>query len=129
MVWIDLFYGLAFVGGTIALALGTYAAARVVAVPRMGEDTKDLAGSMVFRVGALHGLILALVFAQELLQYRTLRIDLAREASALTDIHYDLGRYGGAAAEARPLAQRYAELAIGPEWESLGRTDLLLEDG
>ncbi len=128
-VHIDIAYGAGFVLGTVALALATYAVARGLAAPRLTDDTKSLADSMVFRVGALHGLILALVFAQELFQYQSLRDGLTEEANALTDIYYDLARYGAPEADAaQPLVARYAELAKGPEWESLGRENRLLAE-
>jgi hypothetical protein len=39
---------------------------RAVAAQWVVDDTRELAGSVDLRVSALHGLILALVFAQEL---------------------------------------------------------------
>jgi hypothetical protein len=56
--------GLLIIGGTILISIATYAVARVLLISRSASETKDLAGSVIFRVSALHGLILALVFAQ-----------------------------------------------------------------
>ena len=51
-------------------------------------------------VAALHGLILALVFAQNLFSYQEIRTSLVREATAIADIFYDFGRYGADNADA-----------------------------
>ena len=57
------------------------------------EDSRELAGSVLFRVAALHGLVLALVFAQELISIRDVHVTSAHEAAMLADIYYDLERY------------------------------------
>ncbi len=127
---IDIAFGLGFVAGSVTLALAAYLMARAVAAPRMTEDTKALADSMVFRIGALHGLILALVFAQELLAYREIRLGLAIEATAVSDLYFDIARYAPApeiAAAVRAALEDYVRIAVGPEWESLAATDRLLQ--
>ena len=67
----------------VVLALAIYALAHATASRRIGEDTRELASSVVQRISALHGLILALVFAQELYQYQEVRTGLVREATAV----------------------------------------------
>ena len=65
------------VGGTVALAIGSYLLGRKLLLPLSGEETRDLAGSVIFRVSALHGLILALVFAGSVVGRRVLRFSCA----------------------------------------------------
>lgn len=127
--FVDLAYGAAFIAVSVVLALGTCLLARRVAAPRMGEDTVGLADSMVFRIGALHGLILALVFAQELLQYQRLSNTVTLEAAAVADAFYELDRYGTLEAPAlRDALRRYVALAAGAEWAALAERDTLLPE-
>lgn len=64
--------GVLFVAGTIILALAVDALMRWIVGDRYSSTTETLAGSVIFRVASLHGLILALVFAQELYDYSQL---------------------------------------------------------
>ena len=48
----------------------------------------------MLRISALHALILALVFAQEMSEYQQLKLESAAETNALADIYFDAGRYG-----------------------------------
>lgn len=88
--------GAAFICGTIALTLVVYGLNRRAFARQITTDTRDLAGSVIFRVSALHGLILALVFAQELSDFNNIRNDLVKEATAVADIYNDMTRYGSA---------------------------------
>lgn len=121
--------GLAFVTGTILLAWAVYFTMRALFVRRMGEDTRELAGSVIFRVAALHGLILALVFAQELLHYNQLRSALVSEATAVANIWNDIDRYGTPVeAEVQAALGQYVREVIDREWDMLGAEDGLLAD-
>lgn len=97
-----------------------------MAGPEPEQPTKDLAGSVIFRVSALHGLILALVFAQEMVEYQQLKFESTVEANALADVYFDAGRYGPEAALAvqGPVAE-YLELVVTREWTQLGSQDRL----
>jgi len=122
--------GVAFVVGTAALACTVYLVMRGLVHRRAASDTKDLAGSVIFRVSALHGLILALVFAQELLSYQELRSSLVREATAVADIYNDARRYGGAVeTDIQAALSRYVRVAAGAEWQSLSESGALLAEG
>lgn len=113
--------GAAFVAATVLLILGCYFAVRRIVGAEPEEHTKDLAGSVMFRISALHGLILALVFANEIVEYQQLRFEGAVEANAVADIYFDIDRYG---AETEPEVQKalyaYLVLASGEEWRGLG---------
>lgn len=117
-----------FIFGAIVTALGLYALGRAFALPRAFEDTRDLAGSVIFRVSSLHGLILALVFAQEFVNYQAIRDGVRREAVALGDIYFDARRYGEGTPEIEAIQQAvadYLRIASGVEWDELGRKEHL----
>ena len=103
-----------------ALALLPYALARKMLLRRTDEHTKDLAGSVIFRISALHSLILALVFAQELLNYNEARNTITREAALVGDVYYDLQRYGESKTKsARNDLVEYTKIVLSREWETL----------
>jgi hypothetical protein len=119
-----------FIGGTILIALCVYFSVRSLAGARATEDTQTLAGSVLIRVSALHGLILALVFAQELVDYAQLQGNLTEEATAVADIWNDARRYGEPAVSAlHPPLTEYTHQAIEAEWVTLGETQRLSGDG
>jgi hypothetical protein len=121
--------GAAFVLGTIAIAWAFYFGMRLALAQRVADDTRELAGSVIFRVSAMHGLILALVFAQELETYKDLRSSLVEEATAIADIYNDIRRYGGPqVVPVQDALSRYAHVAAGEEWLVLAREDRLLSD-
>jgi hypothetical protein len=121
--------GLGFVAGTIALAWAVYFGARHLAARHIADDTREFASSVLFRVSALHGLILALVFAQELLIYQELRSALVQEATAIADIYNDIGRYGGPqVAPVQEALTRYARTVVDEEWSLLAAEGRLLPE-
>lgn len=114
--------GIAFVAGTILLVLFGYFLMRRIAAPHVVSDSKELAGSVIFRISALHGLILALVFAQQMFDYHKLQDETVREASVITDIYFDIERHGGAEiVEIRTSLQKYVALVVNEEWQSLSQ--------
>jgi hypothetical protein len=117
----DILIGALFVTGTVALSLAVYLAARWVTRKAPPDRHPEMAGAMVMRIGALHGLILALVFAQEMAGYQRLEAQTATEASAIADVYNDAARYDPVALQ--PLQQTmvdYTRDIIETEWPSLG---------
>lgn len=118
---IDLLLALLFIAGAIALAFGPYYLARKVFLGRNTEKTDDLAGSVLFRIGALHALILALMFAHVTAQFLKLRNAVTEEAAATSDVYHDLERYGDP--EITEIIRRdlalYAGTVINDEWPLL----------
>jgi hypothetical protein len=114
--------GLVFVAVTSALTLGSYLGARRIFEIGGDERTPDVASTVAVRIAALHGLILALVYAQELDGYRDLRADLVEEAVAVSDVFNDIHRYGGpAVAPVQANLSRYVRIVVDEEWDRLGR--------
>ena len=113
---------------TIFAAFVPYLIGRKLFLPKTDEQTRDLAYSVVFRVSALHSLILALVFAQELLQHEKVRSAMTTEAILVGNVFWDLDRYGGDSARAARFHMTdYAEAVLTEEWDSLAREGLLSE--
>jgi len=112
-----------FVAGALLLSFGPYVILRRVFT--VEEETERLAGSVLFRIGGLHALILALVFADAQVSLIGLRDGVATEATALTDVYYDLARYGTTAAdEARTDVVVYTRAVIEDEWPRLAERRL-----
>lgn len=131
---IDILLALLWVGGSITLVLAVHAigrrALRTPAVdgappPADGHEqlpvVRDAAQVIGLRTSALFGVILAMVYAQELGQYQQVREGLAREAVAIADVFHDAGRYGGDVAEPVQAAMRdYVRFVVEREWRLLG---------
>lgn len=116
------------VAASCTLALLPYFIARQFLLARTDQQTKDLAGSVIFRVSALHSLILALVFAQELINFNEARRTMTREAALVGDVFYDLQRYD--ASGTKPIQAdllEYTNVVLNREWASLAATSQLDE--
>lgn len=114
--------GIAIISATVVAVLLVYFVARRTLRREPDDRTRDLAASMVMRVSALHGLILALIFASEVVEYQQLGLEISHEVNAVSDISYDALRYG---AQAKPVGDAIRDyLAIVPteEWQSLALT-------
>jgi hypothetical protein len=121
-----LFLGGLFVCGTALLVLACYFLMRRIESPTPGSQTKELANSVMLRISALHALILALVFAQEMGEYQQLKLESAAETNALADIYFDAGRYGaGDPAKIGTPIREYVRIVIEEEWDSLGASGYL----
>ncbi len=114
--------GVAFISGALAIVFGCYFAARKILNPGAeGDRTHDAAATIAVRIAALHGLILALVYAQELDDYKGIRNNLMEEAVAISDIYNDAARYGGVVvAPVQHGLANYVATVVGEEWDMLG---------
>jgi len=77
----------------VFLTLICYGVTRKLLISRIGEDSEMLSGRIVTRLGALHALILALMFAQEMADYRDISRIVSKEASAISDVYESLQEY------------------------------------
>lgn len=106
---------------TVASVFAVYFSARFFLHPEPNDKTVDLAGKVLLRIAALHGLVLALVFASEVVEYNQLSFESAVETNAVSDAYYDADRYGQeATATIRTALRTYLQIAATTEWESLG---------
>jgi len=121
-------FGIALINVIGVLAI--YAVTRAIWGGRQTEETTALAGSVMTRVATLHGLILALVFAQELDDYSDIRDDLVAEATAIADIFNDIRRYDTPQMEeVQTTLATYMRHVIANEWETLSETGKLTGEG
>lgn len=113
--------GAGFVLATVMLVVGTYFLARRLLHPgEDGDRTLEVAANVAVRVATLHSLILGLVYAQELDDYKGVRANLIEEAVAISDVFNDAQRYGGGMVV--PIQQglaRYVTTVVNEEWDLL----------
>jgi hypothetical protein len=84
---------LAFVFAAVISTLICYGITRTFMKSHIDEDSKLLSGNIITRLGALHALILALMFAQEMADYRDISRVVSKEASAIIDVFHSLREY------------------------------------
>lgn len=120
--------GSVIVLATIAAVLAVYFGTRLVLGADPEERTRDLAASVLFRIAALHGLVLALVFASELVEYQSLAFESSNEVNAISDVYYDAVRYGEDADGVREAMTKYLEIVPSEEWRRLGEEGELSSD-
>ncbi len=107
---------------TIGTVIAVYLVTHRLAGRNVDESTKELASSVVFRISALHGLIIALVFAQLALGFRTLETDAIGEARVVGNIFSDAARHGGSGADTiQNASRRYVNIVLDEEWPALAR--------
>lgn len=83
-----------FILAAVLSTLAIYGVTRKLLGSRIGEDSEMLSGRIITRLGALHALILALMFAQEMLDYRDISRVVSKEAAAIGDVDRNLRDYG-----------------------------------
>lgn len=123
-----MFIGIGIILATIAAVLTVYFGTRRVLGADPEDRTRDLAASVLFRISALHGLVLALVFASEVVEYHSLEFESANEVNAISDVYYDAARYGDEASGIRNALKKYLEIVPFEEWRSLGEEGELSSD-
>lgn len=118
---ISIAIGLLSTGLAIAIVLLAYWISRRFLDPGHESDrTLEIASSVAVRIAALHGLILALVYAQELDDYKNLRAALLQEAIAVSDVWNDAQRHGGSLApQVTSGMAAYLHVVVDEEWPSL----------
>lgn len=84
---------LTFVFAAVISALICYAVTRALMKSHIDEDSELISGKIITRLGALHALILALMFAQEMADYRDISRFVSKEASAISDVFHGLREY------------------------------------
>jgi len=84
---------LIFILVTVLSTLICYGVTRKILLSGMGEDSEMLSGKIIARLGALHALILALMFTQEMADYRDISRIVTKEASAISDVYESLQEY------------------------------------
>ena len=119
--------GLSFVIGAIVLGYVPAQLLRKRFGPKQPGDTRALSSEVIGRIGVLHGLILALVFANAQGGMQQLRNDISAEASAIDHVYYNAQRYGSPQLQAASVA--YIETVIGKDWPTLRAQRKLSAEG
>lgn len=119
--------GLGFV--VVAVVIG-YVPARLMRHrygARQPGDTRALTSDVMARVGALHGLILALVFANAQQGAGEFEAETASEAVAVTEVYFNAQRLGAQALQA--ASTDYLRASIEHDWPSLHSRQELSDEG
>ena len=117
---------ISFALGAILLAFMLYGGLRLVLGSHIAQDTAPLSTSVITRLGALHSLILALMFAQEMQNYLRVGASLTKEAAAVGNVYYKLQYFEKddpeTIAEIRMKIAKYLEAFLDTEQASLATT-------
>jgi len=111
---------------SIGAMYAVYFTVRAVAArPDMPEQTRSMADTVIVRIGVLHALILALVFAEGQSDFTELRGNVALEATTVLSAYYDMERYGPDETQVpRRALVAYVQHVVDEEWEMLGQGEL-----
>lgn len=82
-----------FILVAVLSALTCYGVTRMLLRSRIGEDSEQLTARIIAPLGALHALILALIFTQEMADYRDVTRVVSKEASVISDVYFSLLAY------------------------------------
>jgi hypothetical protein len=119
---------LVFVFAAVISTLICYGITRVLMSPHIEEDSELLSGKIITRLGALHALILALMFAQEMGDYRDISRVVSKEASAIGDVNSNLREYDRvnqqSTAAIRGLIVEFIETALKEDRAALSEHQL-----
>ncbi|WP_170406964.1 hypothetical protein [Ruegeria arenilitoris] len=112
------------ISGTVIAILLVYHISHWLVGPEPDSVTKELSGSILSRVSAIHALILGLVFAQLALDYRSLQSDLGSEADTIMQIVTDAKLHAGDGSEDIIAgAKDYIDVVVTQEWPDLAAAD------
>ncbi|RBW55003.1 hypothetical protein [Ruegeria sp. A3M17] len=112
------------IAGTVIAILLVYHVSHWLVGPEPDAVTKELSGSILGRVSAIHALILGLVFAQLALDYRILQSDLGSEADTVLQIVTDAKLHAGKGSEdIIDGAKDYIDVVVTQEWPELAAAD------
>jgi hypothetical protein len=84
---------LIFILAAVLSALICYGVTRILLRSRIAEYSEPLSARIIALLGGLHALILALIFAQEMADYKDVTRIVSKEASAIGDIYNSLRAY------------------------------------
>ncbi|MFT3669648.1 MAG: DUF4239 domain-containing protein [Pseudoxanthomonas sp.] len=121
------FTGLMFLLAAVALGLMPARLFRRGWRARLPSESKLVASDVMSRVGALHGLILALVFANAHGGNEQLRAVITQEATAADHVYYNARRFGDPQLMAATVA--YIRTVIEQDWPSMRDRHALSDAG
>ena len=114
---------------SVLLALAIYGLFRKLLGPRAAQDDANLSLAVITRLGTLHALILALIFAAEMQNYLGIQKIITMETAAVADVYYGTKRYfDDSNQEAHPIQKNianYVHSVIDNEWSLLANEKIL----
>lgn len=114
-----------FMGIAVLVTVGPFLLIRTYHAALVPDRTHDMAMAVGVRLGALHGLLLALVFSVVQSEYLSQRTLVAQEAAATARAYFNLERFGDPAADAlRREVEAYTREVIDGEWPALANEKL-----
>jgi len=119
--------GILFVAAAIAFGLLPARLFRWRHARALTSESKLVASDLMARVGALHGLILALVFASTHGGNEQLQTIITQEATAVDHVYYNARRYG--APEVMAASTAYIRATIDQDWPSMANDNALSSAG
>jgi len=119
------FSAFAYALGAAALALGIYTLARALLGRRADDDDHNLSLAVITRLGTLHALILALIFAAEMENYLGILKLVTNEVGAVADTYYGTKRIAAdhpqTVEEIQKAIADYVHTVVQHEWALLAR--------
>ena len=114
-----------FAAAATIVALGMHFALRWLLSRHAAEDTRNISGALIQRMGTLYALVLAFVFAQEYSDYNQINATTTREAAAVSSVYHGLRKYDyDGTKEIRRTVARYVQTVIVEEWDLLSEKKL-----
>jgi len=117
-----------WLGAMIAMMVAIAASALpfVLIRRRLGDDlptkARDVAETIAVRIGTVHGLILALVFAEAQSTHTSLQQEVSKEVSTIEHIALQLDQWNGAeGATLRSQLATYVRAVLEQEWQASAR--------
>ncbi|MGI9510941.1 MAG: hypothetical protein ACR2QJ_16495 [Geminicoccaceae bacterium] len=89
-----------FVAIFSAIGVGLFCLFKTLIFHQLSTDTRELAGSGLFRVASIHAFIVGLVFSHLVADFSSVQDQVNQEASTLLSISKLLNEFGGAQAKA-----------------------------
>lgn len=110
--------------GAILLAFSIYAVLRKLFGEHIALDDQNVSMATIARLGTLHALIIALIFAAEMQNYLAVHKHIVNEAAAVADVYYGIENYfvnddKTAASSSQKAIVHYIRAVIDQEWPSL----------
>jgi hypothetical protein len=88
----------------------------------LSPSVREVAETVAVRIGTIHGLILALVFAEAQSAHTNLQQEVGREITTIEHIALQIDQWGGLEqSDLRNRLARYVEVVLEHEWQSNAR--------
>lgn len=118
----------AWLGAIVAMLVATTASALPLIIVRrrlsdeLSPSARDVAETVALRIGAIHGLILALVFTEAEATHASLQQEVSKEATTIEHINLQLTQWNSSEGNAlRTQLEAYVNAVLQKEWQDTAR--------